>query len=250
MVTGPAGGDKGEAEQTLLDRMLAEQPHVFTTTRLFVMDRNFPGVSRIARMIAKTHVLIRVKSDIRLDRIGDFLPDGPYLARLCGGGASVTVRVVEYHVSLDGATAPELFCLVTDLLDHAEHPARLLAAWRWDGSETAPREAESTLHGAGPGTGAMLGSHSPDLIGQEHAAWIVATELVRAVLRPGAAVAAPFTKGTPHRPARPGPPPVVHDRPPRPDRFCRHRDRHRACARAQHERLATGRPRRRSLRPG
>ena len=67
VVTGPAGGagerDKGEAEQALLDRMLAEQPHVFTTARLFVMDRNFPGVPRIARMIEKTHVLIRVKSD-------------------------------------------------------------------------------------------------------------------------------------------------------------------------------------------
>lgn len=197
-VTGPAGGDKAEAEQALLDRMLTECSWVFTKQRLFVIDRNFPGVPRIARLIDKTHVLIRVKSDIRLDRIGAFLPDGSYLAWLSGGGTTLIVRVVEYHVSLDGQTTPELFCLITDLLDHNTHPAGLLAAaykWRWDGSETALREAKSTLHGAGPGTGAMLRSHAPDLIDQEHAAWIVATELVHATVRSAAATAGRFSKG-------------------------------------------------------
>ena len=52
VVCGPAGGDKagtkGEAEQALLDRMLAEQPDVFDPDRLWIMDRNFPGVPRIA----------------------------------------------------------------------------------------------------------------------------------------------------------------------------------------------------------
>lgn len=198
-VTGPAGGDKAQAEQHLLDRMLTEHPEVFGPDRLWVMDRNFPGVPRIAAMLAaKTHVLIRVKSDIRLPRIGGFLPDGSYLARLSGGGTTLTVRVIEYHVSIDQATTPELFCLVTDLLDHHTHPARLLAdayRWRWDGSETALREAKSTLHGAGPGTGAFLRSHTPDLIAQEHAAWIVATELVHATTRSAAALAHPFHKG-------------------------------------------------------
>ena len=149
-------------------------------------------------MIDKTHVLIRVKSDIRLERIGAFLPDGSWLARMHGGGMSLTVRVIEYHVLLDGATTPELFCLITDLLDHQVHPAHLLAAayrWRWDGAETALREAKSTLHGAGPGTGAMLRSTTPDLVEQEHAAWTTATELVRATLRSATTVAAPFTKG-------------------------------------------------------
>lgn len=198
VVTGPAGGDKAEAEQTLLDRMLIEDAWVFTKNQLWIMDRNFPGVPRIIRMIAKTHVLIRVKSDIRLERIGPFLPDGSWLARITGGGMSLTVRVIEYHVALDGATTPELFCLITDLLDHEVHPAHLLAAayrWRWDGCETALREAKSTLHGAGPGTGAMLRSHHPDLIDQEHAAWTIATGLVRATLSSAAAVAAPFAKG-------------------------------------------------------
>ena len=88
--------------------------------------------------------------------------------------------------------------LFTDLLDHETHPAPLLAAayrWRWDGAETALREAKSTIHGAGPGTGAMLRSHHPDLIEAEHAAWTIATGLVRATLRSATTLAAPFAKG-------------------------------------------------------
>jgi hypothetical protein len=199
VVCGPAGGDKAEAEQALLDRMLAEQPHVFDPDRLWIMDRNFPGVPRIAALLATgSHVLVRVKSDIRLPRISPFAADGSYLTRLSGGGTSLTMRVVEYHVTLDGQTTPELFCLVTDLLDHTTHPAHLLAQayqWRWDGSETALREAKSAIHDAGPGTGAILRSHNPELIRQEHAAWATATELVRAATRSAAAIATPFRKG-------------------------------------------------------
>jgi len=199
VVTGPAGGDKAEAEQALLDRMLAEHPDVFAPDRLWIMDRNFPGVARIAAMLATgTHVLVRVKSDIRLPRIGPVAADGSYLARLSGAGITLTMRVVEYLVSVDGQTTPELFCLVTDLLDHTTHPAHQLAQayrWRWDGSETALREAKSAIHDAGPGTGAILRSTSPELIRQEHAAWIVGTELVHAATRSAAAIAAPFRKG-------------------------------------------------------
>ena len=113
IVCGPAGGDKVEAEQALLDRMLDEQPQVFTPDRLWIMDRNFPGVARIKAMLATgSHVLIRVKSDIRLPRISPFAVDGSYLTRLSGGGTTLTMRVVEYYISLDGQTTPELFCLV------------------------------------------------------------------------------------------------------------------------------------------
>jgi hypothetical protein len=198
VVTGPAGGGKAEAEQKLLDRMLIEYAGAFTRSQLWIMDRNFPGVPRITRMIAKTHVLIRVKSDIRLERARKFLPDGSWLARIAGGGMSLTVRVIEYHVTLEGQTTPELFCLITDLLDHEVHPAHLLAAayrWRWDGAETALREAKSTINAAGPGTGAILRSATPDLVDSEHAAWTIATGLVRATLRSATAVAAPFAKG-------------------------------------------------------
>ena len=78
-----------------------------------------------------------------------------------------------------------------------QYPAGTLAAaykWRWDGSETALREAKSAIRGACPSTGPIFRSHCPDMIRQEHAAWITATELVRAVARAAARPAAPARK--------------------------------------------------------
>ena len=205
MASGPSGAaasggrDKGEAEQALLDKALKDYPHLFTPQRLWVMDRNFPGVPRIARLLATgTHVLIRVKDGITLERTGDFLPDGSCLAAISGSGITLTVRVIEYHVSVAGQDAPELFCLITDLHDHAACPAGVLAAayhWRWTGSETCLKEAKSAISGAGPSTGPMLRSASPALIAQEHAAWVVAVELTRAAARAAAAIAIPARKG-------------------------------------------------------
>jgi hypothetical protein len=205
VVTGPSGAaaggsrDKGEAEQALLDRALKDYPHVFTPGRLWVMDRNFPGVPRIARMLATgTHVLIRVKDGITLNRAGGFLADGSYLATVTGGGITLTVRVIEYLVSVAGADAPELFCLITDLHDHLTYPAGVLAAayhWRWIGSETCLKEAKSAISGAGPSAGPMLRSQSPRLVAQEHAAWVISVELARATARAAAAIAVPARKG-------------------------------------------------------
>jgi hypothetical protein len=208
VVTGPSGGGKAEAEQKLLDRALEECPRLFTSGRLWVLDRNFPGAARIKRMLATgTHVLIRVKSDVVLAKTGGFLPDGSYPAELSGGGVTLTVRVVEYLVTVAGQETPELFCLITDLLDHVAHPAGQLAAaylWRWDGSETALKEAKSAIRGAGPPAGPIFRSQSPGLVRQEHAAWITATELVRAMGRAAARHAAPAAKG--HRAGQPAHP--------------------------------------------
>jgi len=198
VVTGPSGGDKAEAEQALLDRALSEYAWVFTKHRLFVMDRNFPGVTRIRRLVQVTHVLIRIKSDITVAKAGDFLPDGSYMADIGGRDHKIRMRVIEYHADVDGQDVPEMFCLVTDLHDWQQYPAAVLAAaykWRWDGSETALREAKSAIRGAGPSTGPIFRSRTPDLIRQEHAAWITATELVRAVARQAARHAAPARKG-------------------------------------------------------
>src|SRR6266567_737452 len=205
VVTGPSGAaaggsrDKGEAEQVLLDRALKDCPHLFTPQRLWVMDWNFPGVPRIARMLATgTHVLIRVKDGITLKRAGEFLPDGSYLAVISGGGVTLSVRVIEYWVTVAGRDAPELFCLITDLTGHETYPAQVLAEayhWRWIGSETCLKEAKSAISGAGPSTGPMLRSQSPALIAQEHAAWVIAVELARAAARAAAAAAVPAGKG-------------------------------------------------------
>jgi hypothetical protein len=205
VTSGPSGAaagggrDKGEAEQVLLDKALTDYPQVFTPARIWIMDRNFPGAPRIKRMLATgTHVLIRVKDGITLKRAGGFLAEGSYLASIAGGGVTLTVRVIEYTVTVAGQDAPELFALITDLLDHAAYPARILAAayhWRWTGSETCLKEAKSAIRGAGPSTGPMLRSGSPALIAQEHAAWITAVELARATARAASGIAVPAGKG-------------------------------------------------------
>ena len=65
--------------------------------------------------MARTHVLIRLKSDIPLKRVSEILPDHSYLAELSGDGVTVTMRVIEYWVTVEGQDVPEMFCLVTDL---------------------------------------------------------------------------------------------------------------------------------------
>jgi hypothetical protein len=198
MPWGPAGTDKAAAEQKLLDTAMEQCPRLFTKDRIWLMDRNYHGAARITRLIARTHVLIRLKSDIPLRRTSPILADGTYLADLSGDGLTVPVRVVEYDVTVGGQQVPEMFCLVTDLTDIDEYPGPELAAlykWRWDGSETALREAKAPLRGAGPGTGPMLRSGTPDLIRQELAAWAAATEMTRGVARAAALAAIPARKG-------------------------------------------------------
>jgi hypothetical protein len=198
MPHGPAGTDKAAAEQSLLDEAMERFPVLFTPGWIWLMDRNYHGAPRIARMIRSAHVLIRLKSDIPLKRTSEILPDGSYRAELSGGGVTVPVRVIEYFTDVEGQQVPEMFCLVTDLMDWEDHPARELAArckWRWDGSETALREAKAPLRGAGPDTGPMLRSGSPDLVRQELAAWAAAVGLTRGVARDAALAAAPARKG-------------------------------------------------------
>ncbi len=198
VAAGPAGTDKAAAEQALLDQAMTHYPHAFTMDRIVILDRNYPGAKRIAKLMKRTHVLIRLKSDIPLTRVSGFFPDGSYLAEISGDGVTVTVRVIEYDVEVEGQDVPETFCLITDLHDWQAHPAAELAAlykWRWDGSETGLRENKSCITGSGPGTGPMLRSGTPDLVYQELAALITATELARGLARDAAAAAAPARKG-------------------------------------------------------
>jgi hypothetical protein len=126
------------------------------------------------------------------------LPDTSYLARLSGDGVTLAVRVFEYRVTVEGQEVPEMFCLVTDLLDWEEYPAPALAAlykWRWDGSETALRETKASLDGAGPSAGPMLRSGTPGLVRQELAAWAAGNEMTRGTARAAALAAAPARKG-------------------------------------------------------
>src|SRR6267142_1290710 len=154
MPHGPAGTDKAESEQALLDEAMEQFPFLFAPDWIWLMDRNYHGAARIARMIRSAHVLIRLKSDIPLKRTSQILPDGSYRAELSGDGVTVAVRVIEYWVTVEGQEVPEMFCLVTDLLDWEDYPGPELAAlykWRWNGSETALREAKAPLRGGRPG---------------------------------------------------------------------------------------------------
>jgi hypothetical protein len=209
---GPAGADKAASEQALLDEAMERCPWLLDPGWIWLMDRNYHGAARIARLIASTHVLIRLKSDIPLRRTSPILPDGSYEAELSGDGVTIRVRVIEYYVTVEGQAVPEMFCLVTDLMDYEDYPGPELAAlykWRWDGSETALREAKAPLRGAGPGTGPMLRSGTPDLIDQELAAWAAAVAMTRAVIRDAG------QEGPPGRAPGPAPRPVPCPRRPR-----------------------------------
>jgi hypothetical protein len=117
-----------------------------------------------------------------------------------------------------------MFCLVTSLLNWREYPALEIAQaykWRWDGSETALREAKSAIDGADPSAGPMLRSGSPALIAQEIAGWTAGTEMPAAWPAtqrpwplPRERAAGP---GFPSTPARsPSPPPATSSPAPRP----------------------------------
>jgi hypothetical protein len=198
MPWGPAGTDKTASEQALLDAVMRDFPHVLSKGQVWLLDRLWHGTLRLKAFAELTHFAVRLKSDVPLTRVSGIYPDRSYLAEISGDGVTMTVRVIEYFVAVEGQQVPEMFCLITSLLDWEEYPGPELAAlykWRWDGSETGLREAKAPLHGAGPGTGAMLRSGSPLLIAQEIAAWACSTEMTRGVTRDAALAAAPAEKG-------------------------------------------------------
>ena len=98
--------------------------------------------ARIARLIGRTHVLIRVKSDITLKKIRPVLADGSYLAELSGNGVTIAVRVIEYFVL--GAR----WC-------------RRCSAWSptcWTPRNIPPRNSRPCISGGGTGRSAPRGA--------------------------------------------------------------------------------------------
>ena len=147
MSWGPAGTDKAASEQRLLDAAMRDFPHVLTKGQVWLLDRLWHGTARLKALAGLTHFAVRVKSDITLDRVSEIYPDHSYRAETSDkDGVTMTVRVIEYFVAVDGQKVPEMFCLVTDLLDWEEYPGPELAAlypWRWDGSGCATRRCRS-----------------------------------------------------------------------------------------------------------
>ena len=124
------------------------------------MDRNYHGAPRIARLIESTHVLIRAEERHPAARtnLGDparrLIPGGA----VPGDGVTVRVRVIEYFADVEGQEVPEMFCLVTDLMDYEEYPApELRRSTNGDGTGRRPRCGRPRRAApAGPGTGPML----------------------------------------------------------------------------------------------
>jgi hypothetical protein len=171
MPHGPAGTDKAAAEQKLLDEAMECFPALLDPGWVWLMDRNYHGAPRIARMIRSTHVLARLKSDIPLKRTSEILPDGSYEAELSGDGVTVPVRVIEYFIDVEGQEVAEMFCLVTDLMDWEDYPAPELAAlYKWRFLSALGASAEVGVSSARAGVGcrnvaAPVGSVSHRRIG-------------------------------------------------------------------------------------
>ena len=206
----------------LLDKALKDYRYLFTPDRLWVMDRNYPGVPGIKALLETgTHVLIRVRDGITLRRAGTSWPTAPTwrdLRRLDHADRPV----IEYTVTVAGRDAPELFCLITDLHDHDAFPARPARAGlslAVDRVETCLKEAKSAIRSAGPSTGPMLRCllAGPGRPGTR--SWVTAVELARATARAAAAVATPARRGRragqPVHPRRSRPPPPAGPSSPR-----------------------------------
>ena len=156
-----------------------------------------------------THVLIRVKSNLILHRIGGFLPDGSYHSYLTGGGGRWCLKVRVMGPGNGGGPGrpgdvlPDHRPAVPRRLPGLPARRRLRLAVARIGNLL--REAKSAIAGAGPSAGPIFRSRTPELIDQEHAAWICATELARALARAAARQAAPARKAaTPASRSSPG----------------------------------------------
>jgi hypothetical protein len=107
MTWGPAGTDKTASEQCLLDAVMRDFPHVLSMDQAWLLDRLWHGVFRLKALARLTHFAVRLKSDIRLEKISEIYPGHSYLAEVSGDGATMTVRVIEYFADIEGQKVPE-----------------------------------------------------------------------------------------------------------------------------------------------
>ncbi len=77
MPWGAAGTDKTASEQRLLDAAMRDFPRVLTKRQVWLLDRLWHGVARLKALAGLTHFAVRLKSDIRLDRISEIIPTIP-----------------------------------------------------------------------------------------------------------------------------------------------------------------------------
>jgi GNAT superfamily N-acetyltransferase len=165
---GAAQGPYGTGEVTLAKEVLKH----LRPGMLCLADRYFYGFE-LWKQASETgaDLLWRVRCNIRLP-CEKRLPDGSYLSRIYvkrdrqgrGLGEGIAVRVVEYTV--EGRKGkPELYRLITTILDHEAAPAEELARLyleRWE-FETTLDEFKTHLRGAST----VFRSMKPELVRQE-----------------------------------------------------------------------------------
>jgi hypothetical protein len=146
MPWGPAGTGKTASGQALLDAAMREHPRVFTKRQVWLLDRLWHGVRRLSALAGITHFLVRLKSDITLDRISEIYPGHSYLAEISGDGVTMTVRVIEYFVRVGGRKSPRC------------------SAWSptsWIGNSTPAPNSPHCINGGGTGPGPRCGRPRP-----------------------------------------------------------------------------------------
>jgi Insertion element 4 transposase N-terminal/Transposase DDE domain len=167
---------------------------------LVIADRGFYSFRLWAEFLASgTDLLFRVASHIRLPA-SDILPDGSYMSvihskstRSSGfqiplsavedprRATHIPVRVIEYTVTdADGSRGPDVFRLITTILDPDEVTAAELAATyqqRWE-YEISLKEIETQMLEPGGG----LRSKSPELVRQELWGLLLAHYAIRALM--------------------------------------------------------------------
>jgi len=157
---------------------------------LCMADRFFPSY-KLWRAAAKTgaDLLWRTRQNARLD-VEKRLPDGSYLSQIYTSTADrrkkrngIVVRVIDYRLK-DIPGAEPLYRLITTILDHAQAPAKELAALyheRWE-IETTLDELKTHLRGAQ----IVLRSKTPELVRQEFFGLLMAHFAIRGLMHEAA----------------------------------------------------------------
>ena len=155
---------------------------------LCLADRNFFGYKLWKAAAEKADLLWRVKKNLTLER-EKTLPDGSYLSHVYPSAQArrrrrdgIAVRVIEFVLDDPRATAkpPEVYRLITTILDHEEAPALELAVLycqRWE-FETTNDELKTHQRGAQE----ILRSGTPDGVRQEIYAFFLTHYAIRSVM--------------------------------------------------------------------
>jgi hypothetical protein len=157
---------------------------------LCLADRFFPSYE-LWQKAARTgsDLLWRTRRNARLD-LDRRLPDGSYLSRIYASTSdrrnqrkAIVVRVIDYRLKEVPGAEP-IYRLITTILDHAQAPAKELAALyheRWE-IETALDELKTHLRGAQ----IVLRSKTPELVEQEFWGLLMAHYAIRGLMHEAA----------------------------------------------------------------